>query len=406
MKNNTLSSLRTQLLLVAAGQGLIFWYAIEKIFYIHQGITLSQIVVIGMVSQGSKIVFELPTSIYADRWSRRRTLLVSNAVLALSSLVIGLAHSFHVFILGAILWALNDALRSGVYEAFAYDSLKVNGLQKHYRKVYTRMVSTELTLLTLAGLLAGWVGHIADLRINFFLSIIPVAAASFVLFKMKEPPIARTKDSGENWLRHLSGATKIMKGDQVRWIILLMSAILGFTYVWYEYYQLVGISVEMPEVWFGVLIGALTMGMVAGAELSHKRPGTKPWLLVGWATLAGTLILGLRPGNAALAVGNLFILFIAMRMIRVYLEVYLHDHIPSERRATILSLAGTLSYIWFFLLAGAFSLLLPRYGARLTFTFVSIPILILALFDIAKGLKWSTTKKAPFIPAESDHVVN
>jgi hypothetical protein len=148
------------------------------------------------------------------------------------------------------------------------------------------------------------------------------------------------------------------------------------------------------------------MGMAAGAELAHKKPGTKFWLLTGWIVLGTTLIFGLRLSNLTLAVTNLFVMFIAIRLLRVFLDVYLHERIPSERRATILSLAGTMSYVWFFAFAGAFSMLLPRYGVRTSLTLVSVPILALAVIDIAKGLKWSTNKKAAFIPAESDHVVN
>jgi predicted MFS family arabinose efflux permease len=399
-------SLRLHLLLLAAAEGAIFWYAIEKLYYMHAGVTLSQLVALGMFCQASKIVFELPTSIFADRWSRRGTLLASCFFMIVSCLVLGLSSSLPLFYVGLGFWSLRDALRSGVYEAFAYDSLKAQGLQKRYQKIYTRMVSVELSVLTVAGLLAGWLGSRYGLHLTFFASIVPMILGGAVLLHMQEPPISRTKEQGENWLRHLAGSAKIMRQAHVRWTILLMTATMGVTFFCYEYYQLLGLDVKTPESWFGVLIGAATLGMVAGAELSHKQPGTKAWIAGSWATIAAAMLFGLRLGSTAGALLTIFVLFVGIRILRVYLEVYLHDHIPSERRATIFSLSGSLSYIWFFGTAGVFSLLLPHIGTRTAMTVAFAPLLALGVLDLLSRFTWAVNKTAPLDKAlaEADHV--
>ena len=407
MKDQSFQSLRKQLLLVAAAQGMIFWYAIEKLYYLDKGVTLQTIVILGIIAQGSKIAFELPTSVFADRWSRRSSLIASNIFMVLASLVIGLSSSFGFFAIGIVLWSFCDALRSGVYEAFAYDSLKMKGWQGRYRKVYTRMVSAELLVMTFAGLAAGILGRVFGLQMNFFITLVPVATAILVLLKMQEPPIVRTSSQGETWWRHLSGAAKILHKADIRWVVIINTALMGFTFLWYEYYQLIGVNVHVPRIWFGALIACVTLGMTIGAELAHRFAGSKKVLFGGWLVFVTTLVVGMRSGNILIAIANMFVLSIALRMIRVYAEVYLQDRIPSSRRATIFSLAGTVSYVWFFLFAGLFSLALTRFDTRITYTLASIPILLIGLTDIIiKRLPWSTSQTAPLVLEETDHVAS
>lgn len=76
------------------------------------------------------------------------------------------------------------------------------------------------------------------------------------------------------------------------------------------------------------------------------------------------------------------------------MEVFLHDRIPSNRRATIMSLASSFSYLWFFSFAGLFSLVLPKFGARDAFIVVSVPLVFVCTIDLIKGFKWATNKNA------------
>jgi MFS family permease len=389
----SLAFLRKHLILVGIAKGMIFWYAIEKLFEVSIGITPEQIILIGIVAQGSKILFELPTSVFADRWNRKNTLIIAGLLMILCSIVMGFANSVLVYVVGTIIWSLSDALNSGVYEAFTYDSLKVAGYKAHFQKIYTRMKSGHLTSMALAGIVAGIISTYFNVRLPFFLSIFPVAISVFLLVRLKEPFIQRTTSMATSWWGHISDAAKLIASSKLRWPVVIYICLLGLLSVWYEYYQLLGVDIKLSPILFGSLITVLTLGMVMGAEIAHKKAGTKLMLVLVWLTLMTTHLVGLRFGAVVVAFVSLFITFVALQLQEVYLEIYLQDNIPSERRATIMSLIGTVGYGWFFLLAAIIVFALQPFGIRGALTLASLPLVILGIIDLIRGIPWASDKR-------------
>lgn len=385
-------ALRLNLMTLAFTKGMIFWYAIEKIFYAQNDISLSRIVLLGVVAQGSKVIFELPTSVVADRWSRRNLLILANLSMITSNLVLGLGSTFDVFVIGILFWSLYDALSSGVYEAFTYDGLASNGLKQTFKKTYGRMEGLENLVLAIVGLIAGLISSWAGFRGTFFITIVPMLASTFVLLRMPEPKIRRTLDDDVTWLRHIHGAFSLMRQPDLRWPMLLIISLIGLQCVWYEYYQLVGIDLKMSTILFGIMFSVILLGMALSLEIARHLPSSRLVISAAWSLLVLTHVIGLRARDTWLTILNLVGLYMAIRIMQFYLEVYIQNHVESSRRATILSLATTIAYGWFFVLIGVFTLVLNRYGVRWAFTVAASPMLGLALVDMARAVPWAENK--------------
>jgi hypothetical protein len=121
--------------------------------------------------------------------------------------------------------------------------------------------------------------------------------------------------------------------------------------------------------------------------------GTRRAILTSWLVITLSHLVGLRLHNPWLFLVNTLLIFVGLRLLFVYLEVYLHDHISSERRATIVSLASTLGYGIFFVLAVGFALLQKKLGVVAAITWVSLPLLSLGLIDMVIGLPWAMKRK-------------
>ncbi|MDD2656598.1 MAG: MFS transporter [Patescibacteria group bacterium] len=105
---------------VFAGVGAV--NVVVTLFYLHRGLTLSQIFYLAIIYSIVTLLFELPSSYMADRWGRKKTLLVGIVVLLLSWLVFLFAHSFLMFAIGTSFFAVYIACFSGTVEALLYDS--------------------------------------------------------------------------------------------------------------------------------------------------------------------------------------------------------------------------------------------------------------------------------------------
>ncbi len=101
--------------------------AVMGLFYLHRGLTLSQIFYTGIIWSLTTLVFEVPTGYLADRWGRRRTLILGALLAILTDFAMFVAHGFPAFIAVFILLAASFACFSGTEEALLFDTLKEAG---------------------------------------------------------------------------------------------------------------------------------------------------------------------------------------------------------------------------------------------------------------------------------------
>ena len=74
----------------------------------------------------------MPSGIAADRWGRKRTLLIGAVANAAGCAVFAVSFTFWEFTLGEILFALGTALISGADSALVYDSFAAERRQSEY----------------------------------------------------------------------------------------------------------------------------------------------------------------------------------------------------------------------------------------------------------------------------------
>ena len=106
-----------------------------------KGLDYTQIMVLQSISAVSLVLFEMPTGIIADRVSRRLSLFLSGATLALGLTVYILGQSFTVLAVAEVLFAIGMTFRSGANSAFLYESLARLGREQEYTRIEGRATS-------------------------------------------------------------------------------------------------------------------------------------------------------------------------------------------------------------------------------------------------------------------------
>ena len=118
---------------------LQLWFPIWIIYLTEErGLTLAQVTLIDVPFWLSIILLQIPAAAIADRWGRKPTLI--GAALAFSSAVVffGLASSFWLLLGSYLVWGVGFSLLYGTESAFIYDSLKAMGREEEYTHVYGR----------------------------------------------------------------------------------------------------------------------------------------------------------------------------------------------------------------------------------------------------------------------------
>lgn len=112
---------------IRAFMGFAILNVVISIFYIHRGLTLQQIFYLGVVFAVTNLIFEIPSSYMADRWGRKKTIVLAVFAMALSSVFCFFAHSFLMFAVDIFFYALSYALISGTDDALIYDTTRELG---------------------------------------------------------------------------------------------------------------------------------------------------------------------------------------------------------------------------------------------------------------------------------------
>lgn len=104
---------------------------ISTLFYLYRGLSLSQVFYLAIIFSIVSLVAEIPSSYLADKWGRKKVIILAVLANVIFWIVNIFAWSFLSFALVISLSALSYALMSGTDEALIYDTskqLKIEGM--------------------------------------------------------------------------------------------------------------------------------------------------------------------------------------------------------------------------------------------------------------------------------------
>ncbi len=343
-------------------EGLIFWYAIEKVFMTHIGFTPSSIAVVVIVMAVTGLLLEVPSGILADRWSRKGVLIIACAALGLSSLLLGLSNTILEYTLVSALYAVYFSLHTGIEDAIIYDLLlEENDSRKGYEKYLGYTTVFASVGLVIGSLLGGVISSQHGLTSVYFLSIPSALLAIAALATFREPKLHK-KHEPIHVVKQLSETMKaVFQKGYLAWIVIaLLSSSFLFDFL-LELDQLWPLALSLPLIWYGPLSALLLVGYGAGGPLASILIKKRAYLIIACALgFSGVCLLTVRNmptiALAQFAVIALFLAFYTIALGR------LHDTLPSKLRSGSSSAVGTLINLGFIPLVYVFGNLTESYS--------------------------------------------
>lgn len=320
------------------------WWPIWIIYLTEErGLTLGQVTLIDVPFWLSIIVFQIPAAAIADRWGRKPTLIAAAALFAAAITFFGLATTFWLILGSYMLWGIAFSLLSGTESAFIYDTLKSLKREGEYQRVYGRGWATA-TAATLGGTLLGApVAAATSLPFPIVVSGGLAAFAVVVAFTFTEP---RPADRGAytptyGTIIKESGAL-VRRNAAVRYSLL--------------YFGLVTIGMVAPIFFFqpflvqhGADVGSVglwqTPMRVAGilaALAAHQiivRLGER-WTFYAAPAVIVASYLVLALWDSVYAQMMFPVMNFALVITQPTVTDYLNRRVPSEQRATVMSMTN------------------------------------------------------------------
>lgn len=343
-------------LFISAATALAFaLYATLATVYRVQvaGLDPLQLVLLGTALELSVFVFEVPTGLVADLYSRKLSVLLGFALIGLGFMLEGWLPVFGAMLAAQLLWGLGYTFTSGALDAWLSDELGSAAANRAFLR------AAQLQLLL------GFVGiGLATLLGSFYLGLpLLVAGALYLMIALalvwlmpetgfKPDPQALGRPLAD-MRRSLAAGLELVRRKPVILSIFIITALLGASSETYdrlsEAHLLANIGLPgalTPAQWFGLIAAGSSLLALAVTELLRRRVALDAHLAVARALLGLYLLLSAAVVGFGLA-GN-FVLALAcygsVRLLRVasgpLQRAWLNQSLEPKTRATVFSLNG------------------------------------------------------------------
>ena len=317
--------------------GLVFWYGIEKLFMLSIGIDALGMSIAVAVLLLFILVFDIPSGILADKWSRKGVLIVSIIALSISSVILGVSNNLSVYIIGYLIYGIYVVSTSGTYAAITYDILHEEGRSKQYSKIIGRQYALFLLGTAIANLASGFISNNFSFQTTFFITVFVGFINILVILNIKEPKFQKKKKK-EKILNQLSQTLRIIKKNFFLWSLVIITSALAIVELFKsEFGQLYFLSyLSEPQI-IGILWAFYSISWAIGSLIAHKlRNNLNILIILTTVPMIGMAFIGSWFGI------TLFMLQgIAAGALQNQIETRLQENTPSNVRASVLSIIST-----------------------------------------------------------------
>jgi len=341
--------------LVLSGATAFFFTVFATLSAVYRfqtaGLNPFQLVLIGTVLELSVFLFEVPTGIVADLYSRRRSVIIGMFLIGAGFVLEGLFPVFATMLLAQVIWGVGATFESGAKEAWIADELGAERVGAAYlRAVQVGQLASLAGIAVAVALGSVYLGlPLAVGGLGFF------GVGVFLLLFMREngfTPIPENTHPLAAMRETLRAGLGLVRRTPTLLTILAVTGILGassetFDRLW-EAHILKSIGLPdlgaLPAItWFG-LIGAGAMLLAALATEGARRftsrgPRFTVKLLAGINTLLLLSIVGFGfAGNFAVALACYWAAYLLRTVHAPLFAAWLNGYLEPRTRATVFSL--------------------------------------------------------------------
>jgi len=315
--------------------GIVFWYAIEKLFMNSIGISAFGIAINAVVFLVITILFDVPSGVLADKWRRKYTLVLAMLFLGVSSLILGISNSFSVYLIGTALYGGYVVLTSGTFQAMMYDSLAEIGEQSHYDKHQGRSYGLFLIGIGISSLAGGYIAQYIGLREAYLYALIPAAINIILLLSMREPNFHKETFDSRFWA-HIKASAKVITSQPIAFHLALFLVIGGMLRsTQNEFGGLYYLGLSLSAVAMGYANAGKWIAGAAGQFLAPYVGKERAFALLPWFFITFAIFSLITNASGIIF---FFIASALFSLVSNQAEAITQGLVPSSIRATTLSL--------------------------------------------------------------------
>ncbi len=346
----------------AFNSGLIFT-SLYAYYVRDMGLSPFQLLLTGTVLMVTGLLFEIPTGVVADVYSRRLSVIIGGALIGVCFLLIGTIPIYAVVLLACFVEAVGDTFVSGALEAWITDEAGIENVPRILIRGEQLGGPAHWAGIGASVFLSTLVGHNAPIIVGgalwlaltvFLIAFMPERAFTP---KRSEARVSLHAHMAQSFDVFAAGA-QLVRRTPVLLMLLIAQVFHGAFFEPFfrlnQAHLLTNLTlpvVTLPMIgalddvlWFGLIDAAVTLVYFPASEAIRRgvqtnRPAaiSRALALLFALALACALTFALT-GTFMLAIGVLLILRVALLLTEPLISTWRNQHISSDVRATVISM--------------------------------------------------------------------
>lgn len=319
------------------------------------GLNPLQLVLVGTMLETVSFLFEVPTGIVADVYSRKLSVMIGLLLIGLGFSVEGLFPYFGAVLLAQVIWGVGFTFVSGAREAWIADEIGEDKAGKAYS------MGSQMSLIgSLIGIAISMVLANINIRLPIILGGILYSFQSvYLFFFMPEdnfhPVPTNKRETFGKMKETLEAGLKLVRLSPVLLTIVTTGFIFGmfsegFDRLWTPFmldnFSFPSLWNLKPVIWFGVLAMVANIVAIIGIRFAEKRTDTNnhkstvTTLLLTNGLLVVAIIVFSFSGNFIIAVISYWLASMFREVRNPIYDAWMNQNVESKVRATVFSMCS------------------------------------------------------------------
>lgn len=317
---------------------LIPAYVIERLFWEQRGMTIQMVIYTEIIFAVTIVLLEVPTGIIADKWGRKKMIVLSALLECAMFLILLFATEFWHFAAAVFLAGIARSASSGSENAMLYNSLLQTGEEQGFEKYLGRLNVCDFSAAILASLSGSLLANQYGFELNYWISVVSMLVSVCVSLILVEPAVKSNSDESIKFKEYLTASVHFFRKHQDVCLVLLAGMVTGAAISFIdEFWQIYLNRLEIPVFYFGLFSTVIMIVRLPGNILAHvvKKRFRYRTILLGVTAVfaAGFFYVSLIKDYTGLAA--IFLICLLSGIMEPITAGYLHHRIDSSMRATI-----------------------------------------------------------------------
>ncbi|MFA6088553.1 MAG: MFS transporter [Candidatus Woesearchaeota archaeon] len=292
----------------------------------------------------SMFLFEIPTGIIADKYSRKMSVLIGFFLAVILIFLLGFVTSFLLFLVLFILLGIAMTFISGAEEAWIIDNLKLSKRKDLYNEYYIKSTSISAISAAISMFLSSFVLKFYSMSYLFFITAVCLFIGGLILFIFSKEYYVPKKKSKVSFIKTIGDAKKglkYLKNHAILFYLILGVLFISVIDILFDYWQPFLISVGMPIYYIGSFFSIIAIIKIFSPFIVKKFSKNNEKKIIICMVLFVVILLSLIFALSYVGfiiVAILIGLFAIIKTAKyIVISSYFQKQVPTKARATLTS---------------------------------------------------------------------